>query len=1461
MQDTCNRGVTGVFQSRSSKRGPAQGESRRKGKWSAFLIILFVAILQFQQGGRALPLATDALRYFNTFFITGDVVSGGTGLWNTGQGTINVGAAPAGAEPLGAFLYWQVVTSANPSIVDVNAGATFNDVPLNVPLGTQLQPTERGVELGTQACPLNGGASRRVHTFRADVLSFLDSDPATGLRIINKVGGYPIAFPTGGRVLGASLVVLYRSPDPAARLNAIVIYDGTFVKHQSATLRQRIEGFYDPANVPGRLTYIGGGAQGSLGDTLTGPFATINNLFNASAGSAWDNVGRTTNPIAAGAASFDTAIAPQYGGLLSALNDCITMSAMIYQTEVNDADGDGLLNVWETSGGTLRDPKGNPIPTFSAMGAQVGVKDVFIEIAGMEAPPETTYGSETAPLTSTLASVTDHKGHLHIPPPAVLKTWGDPFAAKGIRVHFDVGDPVAYKSRRAYPTQPLDQSPYNSAVADDYIIGAGGLSGGDPSQARGGEIVQETACVPSAGPPVVDCQFPDYPGTVVWKTGFEQYKEQLFDGTRKDSFRFAFYAHAKASPKSTIPCLGAEGTPAGLDPLTGACLGGAPNPLIHVPAGVSGSGELNGGDFLVSLGLWDNTDFVGTDDGIAFTSMHELGHTLGLGHGGNTAANCKPNYLSLMNYTFQLGGLIDVAGNARADFSGAVLNPIDELQATDGYTIPGPFRTSWFAPRPAGATQQALKRFCNGLKFDPLAPPPATIRVDGDVDKLTSLNTPIDWNQDGAINSGGQDVNFDGEPDAVPVPGEPSTILTGYDDWGNIRLNQVGSRRNFAGISIGPLGVKFLSDGSKLLADGSVLLPDGSRLLADGSKLLADGSKLLADGAKFLADGSIVLADGSVLLADGVRLLSDGSRLLADGSKLLADGSKLLADGARLLADGSVLLADGSVLLADGTVFLADGSVLLGDGVRFLSDGSLLVADGSRLLAGGLALAWHFAETTPDAAAESGTIAGPTSLSACVIGGAGVNACGPGAPTEPIHGVFLTWKAPLGNVDHYVLHRAEGGTTGPVTERKIVPATDTSVVDGIASPPGQFTYVIEAVLADEDKTVTPESNEATIISENVKPVATAQSVTVWEDWLSDPITLSGTDVDSPGVAPFSVQNPSAEGGAVTASLPTVSYQSALNFNGADSFTFTVAETTGSNQVSEPAAVSLTVIPVNDKPTFTKGANQTAAQSAGAQTVAGWATGFDAGPADEDLTQSVLEYIVSTNNNALFEAAGQPAIAANGTLTYRPKAGGAPGVATVTVQVRDNGGISEGHGAVDTSDPQVFTITITSPATSITFQSTDVLLSTSSSNRTYDLKAEILKNGVPVLEKVVSSCSLGFGTTINKAINEVIGNFANTAVGFAASDTLSVRVSLRVSSSSPGGNSASGAIRLWYNVKTPSGDSSHIRATRAGTAVKYYLMPGFQLQKNGVVAGPTMSIDQVVFKTTYTVLGTWSTVGP
>jgi hypothetical protein len=47
--------------------------------------------------------------------------------------------------------------------------------------------------------------------------------------------------------------------------------------------------------------------------------------------------------------------------------------------------------------------------------------------------------------------------------------------------------------------------------------------------------------------------------------------------------------------------------------------------------------------------------------------MHELGHTLGLGHGGRTddSTNYKPNYFSVMNYTWVFPGFLYVQGGSR----------------------------------------------------------------------------------------------------------------------------------------------------------------------------------------------------------------------------------------------------------------------------------------------------------------------------------------------------------------------------------------------------------------------------------------------------------------------------------------------------------------------------------------------------------------------------------------------------------------------------------------------------------------------------------------------------------------------------------------------------------------------------------------------------------------------------
>jgi len=71
------------------------------------------------------------------------------------------------------------------------------------------------------------------------------------------------------------------------------------------------------------------------------------------------------------------------------------------------------------------------------------------------------------------------------------------------------------------------------------------------------------------------------------------------------------------------------------------------------------------------------------------------------------------------------------------------------------------------------------------------------------------------------------------------------------------------------------------------------------------------------------------------------------------------------------------------------------------------------------------------------------------------------------------------------------------------------------------------------------------------------------------------------------------------------------------------------------------------------------------------------------------SSQVVDFLVSNDNNNLFSV--QPAMSANGTLTYTP-APGAIGTATVTVKAHDDGGTL--NGGVDTSAAQTFKINVT-----------------------------------------------------------------------------------------------------------------------------------------------------------------------
>ena len=75
---------------------------------------------------------------------------------------------------------------------------------------------------------------------------------------------------------------------------------------------------------------------------------------------------------------------------------------------------------------------------------------------------------------------------------------------------------------------------------------------------------------------------------------------------------------------------------------------------------IGGQGEIGGNDFI---------DY-NQDGG---TIIHELGHNLTLGHGGNEDNNCKPNYVSTMNYDSAFG-ILRAGGGMILDYSPPRIN-------------------------------------------------------------------------------------------------------------------------------------------------------------------------------------------------------------------------------------------------------------------------------------------------------------------------------------------------------------------------------------------------------------------------------------------------------------------------------------------------------------------------------------------------------------------------------------------------------------------------------------------------------------------------------------------------------------------------------------------------------------------------------------------------------------------
>ena len=135
---------------------------------------------------------------------------------------------------------------------------------------------------------------------------------------------------------------------------------------------------------------------------------------------------------------------------------------------------------------------------------------------------------------------------------------------------------------------------------------------------------------------------------------------------------------------------------------------------------------------------------------------------------------------------------------------------------------------------------------------------------------------------------------------------------------------------------------------------------------------------------------------------------------------------------------------------------------------------------------------------------------------------------------------------------------------------------------------------------------------------------------------------------------------------------------------------------GGVDTSAPQTFTITVTPVNDAPSFTKGADQTVNEDAAGADRDRVGDGHQRGAGERERPERPVPSSAPTIRRCSRPGRrSQP----DGTLTYTPAAD-ANGTATVTIYAQDNGGTA--NGGVDTSAPQTFAINVTAVNDAPTF---------------------------------------------------------------------------------------------------------------------------------------------------------------
>jgi hypothetical protein len=264
--------------------------------------------------------------------------------------------------------------------------------------------------------------------------------------------------------------------------------------------------------------------------------------------------------------------------------------------------------------------------------------------------------------------------------------------------------------------------------------------------------------------------------------------------------------------------------------------------------GSSGRAELPGNDFVIASTIDPNNLYRALDQ--AGTFMHELGHNLGLHHGGGGSdvfgfglgddTNFKPNYLSVMNYEWQMPGgraayFLGAYGfnqqtavtfqneiYQNVHFANTALQQIEEHYQSwvldySRAALPTLFEGALLESTGIGGDPSKLAilpplSFSSGAnnKFDTRP-------------QFVPMGGPVDWNGNGTIDTlpVARDVD-----DLDLTGGLPIAVLAGHDDWSQLWYNFMDTGDGYAD------GVHDNIDSNEELANPLSTLPGGPATLA-----------------------------------------------------------------------------------------------------------------------------------------------------------------------------------------------------------------------------------------------------------------------------------------------------------------------------------------------------------------------------------------------------------------------------------------------------------------------------------------------------------------------------------------------------------------------------------------------------------------------------------------------------